>query len=348
MRKTGLGIPGDTFLINTRFLLIVSVFLGNIIEPLIGRHEELKALYLWIFTFHMPLFVFVTGYFARHSLTGEKGKQTLQLIGLQYLIFQTLYSIMDVAVFQVPDIKHSFFMPYLLCWFLMAHIIWRLVMLLFRYLKLKHPVLAAVAIAVLIGYGGFDGGILSITRALVFMPFFAMGYSFDYDRFQAWLSGYRRVLAGAVSVGLLAVFVLYAGQIHPRWLVGAMNYVQMGHEEWYAGVYRLALYALQLVASIGLLAWVPRREMIITDWGKRTLYVFLLHGFVVRLAAVSGILELVDHPVEVALLLILSVGATILLAQPFVKKWTHLVIEPNIAWVNRVEQKARGLLGGAR
>ena len=254
-------------MINTRFLLIVSVFVGNIIEPLIGRNEEMRALFLWIFSFHMPLFVFVTGYFARYSLTGQPGKKVLQTIALQYFIFQTLYSVLDILAFQVPGIKHSFFMPYLLCWFLMGHIIWRLMMLLFTFLKLKHPVLAAVGIAVLIGYGGFDGGVLSITRALVFLPFFVIGYYFDYTRFRAFLSGYRRVMAAALSVGLFIYFAANAMELQPRWLVGALNYTQMGHGEWYAGIYRLVLYGLQLIASVGLLAFVPHGKSIMTDWG---------------------------------------------------------------------------------
>ncbi|MNP82387.1 hypothetical protein D3C76_1810070 [compost metagenome] len=72
---------------------------------------------------------------------------------------------------------------------------------------------------------------------------------------------------------------------------------------------------------------------------------FLLHGFVVRLTVFSGIYDRINHPLEVAALLICTVGATILLAQPFVKKWTHLVIEPDTSWLNRVEEKARGVLG---
>ncbi|MNN85544.1 hypothetical protein D3C81_2028480 [compost metagenome] len=72
---------------------------------------------------------------------------------------------------------------------------------------------------------------------------------------------------------------------------------------------------------------------------------FLLHGFVVRLAVVSGIYNPIDRPMEIALLLVFAAGATILLAQPFVKKWTHLVIEPNTSWLNQVERKAKGLLG---
>lgn len=345
MTQASIRHAGDIFLINTRFWLITTVFIGNLIEPLIGSQDTMKALYLWIFTFHMPLFVFVTGYFARPNLSGAPGKKMLQLIAMQYLVFQSLYSLLDVLIFDVPGIRHSFFMPYLLCWFLMGHLIWRSLMLLFGFLKLKHPLPVAVAVAVLIGYGDFDGGFLSVTRAVVFMPFFVMGYYFDYAKFQAWLSGFRRVAAGVIPLALFAILLINVGGIHPRWLIGAMNYVQMGHQEWYAGFYRLALYGLQLVASVGLLVWVPRFEFKMTDWGRRTLYVFLLHGFVVRLAVVSGVYPHIDQMWEILLLLVAGVAATILLAQPVVKRWTHLLIEPDTAWMNRVEQKAKGLLG---
>jgi fucose 4-O-acetylase-like acetyltransferase len=336
---------GDTFMINLRFLLITSVFIGNIIEPLIRDHMAVKTLYMWIFTFHMPLFVLVTGYFARYSLKGHHGKKMLQTIGLQYLIFQTLYSAMDASVFQVEGIRHSFFMPYLLCWFLMGHIIWRLLMLLFLHLKLKHPIWISAGIGVLIGYGGFENGFLSLPRALVYMPFFVMGYYFDYAKFQEVVTGYRRTIAAALSVAMFAILFIYAADINPRWLYGSVSYPQLGHYEWYAGFYRIFIYGVEILASLAVMAWVPRFESIMTDWGKRTLYVFLLHGFVVRFAVVSGVFRYMDQPLAIVLLLVFAVGATILLAQPFVKQWTHPVIEPDVSWLNRVEEKAKGLIG---
>lgn len=345
MGRANLDKTADTFMINLRFLLITSVFLGNIMEPMIGNHDVVKTMFLWIFTFHMPLFVFVTGYFARYSLNGDHGKKVLQTIAMQYLIFQTLYSVMDVALFRVEGIKHSFFMPYLLVWFLMGHIIWRLLMLLYLHLKLKHPVLISMGLAVLIGYAGFDGGFLTLSRAFVYMPFFVIGYSFDYSKFTEVMAGYRRVAAGALSVALFAVLFFYVKDINHRWLFGSLTYLQLGHTEWYAGVYRLFIYGVEFAASIALLAWVPRFESIMTDWGKRTLYVFLLHGFVVRLVTVSGVYRRIDNPLEIALLLAFAAGMTILLSQPFVKQWTHPVIEPDTSWLNRVEQKAKGLLG---
>lgn len=345
MLRPNMEKHGDTFMINLRFLLIVTVFLGNIVEPLIGDQISAKTLYLWIFTFHMPLFVFVTGYFARYSLDGSHGKKVLQTIALQYLIFQTLYSIMDVSLFQVEGIKHSFFFPYLLCWFLMAHIVWRLVMLMLLHLKVKHPVLITLGVGLLIGYTSLSGGFLSLPRALVYMPFFVLGYYFDYTKFAELVSGHRRVVAGLVSAVLMVVLFLQAPDLNHRWLYGSAAYSELGHPEWYAGIYRLFIYAVEFIASLSLMALVPRFESIMTDWGKRTLYVFLLHGFVVRFVAVSGVLDYVNNAFGVLLVVLFGLGATILLSQPFVKQWTHPVIEPDVSWLNRVERKARGIMG---
>lgn len=336
---------GDVFFLNLRFLLITTVFLGNVAEPLIQQMVPVKALYLWIFTFHMPLFVFVTGYFARYSLTGERGREALQQIALQYIIFQTLYSIMDVAVFHAPGIRHSFFLPYMLVWFLLSHLCWRLLLLAFLHLKVKRPVLVAVALGVLIGYGGFNGGFLSLSRTFVYLPFFIIGYSFSYERFAAWFSKRRRLVAGAAAVALFAALLATAGRINPQWLYGSFTYAELGASDWYAGLVRLGVYVLEFAASAAFLAWVPQRERIITDWGKRTVYVFLLHGFVVRLTVASGIYAFIDRPAEVAALLLAAVLCTVLLAQPFVKKWTHALIEPETGWIVRVERKAKGLLG---
>lgn len=67
--------------------------------------------------------------FRQKSLAGTTGRKMLLQIGLQYLIFQSLYSALDVSLFHVSNIQHSIFAPYLLLWFLASHACWRLLML---------------------------------------------------------------------------------------------------------------------------------------------------------------------------------------------------------------------------
>ncbi|MNW64240.1 hypothetical protein D3C74_425070 [compost metagenome] len=119
-----------------------------------------------------------------------------------------------------------------------------------------------------------------------------------------------------------------------------MTYMQLGAEEWYAGVYRLALYAVQITASLAFLGLVPYGLSRMTDWGRRTLYVFLLHGLVVRLAAASGIYDYIGNAAGAALVLLTAVLFTVLLAQPAVKRLLHPLVEPSVNWMITLQRAA--------
>jgi len=47
----------DTFYDNLKFFLIVTVVVGHFVSPLTDSSKFCKSLFLFIYTFHMPLFV---------------------------------------------------------------------------------------------------------------------------------------------------------------------------------------------------------------------------------------------------------------------------------------------------
>ncbi|MEC0369722.1 acyltransferase family protein [Paenibacillus chibensis] len=337
MEKT-LSKQGETYFLNLRFLLILTVLIGNAIEPLIRQMDSVHALYLWIFTFHMPLFVFVTGYFAKGTLAGAAGRKTLLQIGMQYIIFQSLYSLLDMTVFRVQNIHHSFFAPYLLLWFLASHIGWRLLTLAMHKFNPAAQVVLSLVLGVLVGYLRLDGAWLSFSRTFVYLPFFVIGYHFSFDTFVHFFTKQKKRIAAAASALLLAIIAMYGLHMPEGWLFGSMTYMQLGHLEWYAGFYRIALYGLQFISGAAFLAWVPFRKRHITDLGRRTLYVFLLHGFVIRLAVISGLYNYMDHPLAVLMLIAGALCLAFALAQPVVRKITHPVIEPPVTWITRLER----------
>ncbi|MBE9915025.1 fucose 4-O-acetylase [Paenibacillus donghaensis] len=333
---------GETYFLNLRFILILTVFIGNAIEPLIHQMDGLHALFLWIFTFHMPLFVFVTGYFAKGGLDGTAGRKTLLQIGLQYIIFQSLYSFLDMTVFRVENIHRSFFAPYLLLWFLASHMGWRLLTLGMRKLSPTTQVVISLALGVLIGYLPLDGAWLSFSRTFVYLPFFVIGYHFSFDAFVQFFTKKKRMIAAAASAALFVIIALWGLQMPEGWLFGSMTFMQLGHTEWYAGLYRLALYGLQFASAAAFLAWVPFGQSHLTDLGRRTLYVFLLHGFIIRLAVVSGLYSYIHHPAAAMLLIAGAVLLAVALAQPIVRKMARPVVEPPVTWILRLERMSIG------
>lgn len=341
---------GETFGLNLRFLLIVTVFVSNAIEPLIQSDPGLKALFIWIFTFHMPLFVGVTGYFARHNLKGKAGNKVLRQIALQYLIFQTIYVLLDYWLFQVPGITHNFFVPYLLIWFLMGHLIWRIVMRLFIRWNIRYPVVVAIGIGLLVGFMPLDGAWFALSRTFVYLPFFMIGYSWNFASIYNFIRSWMRPVGAIVSASLLILIYMVAQDINPVWLMNNMTYRELGwlNSELNPVLLRLGIYAVEFIAAASFLAWVPQRICAITDLGKRTLYVFLIHGLIIRYAVYMGLYNYIHEGITTALLIAGSIACTILLAQPHIRKATHVVIEPNSeavfgwvrsgAWRRRMKQ----------
>lgn len=331
---------GETFFLNLRFMLIVTVFVGNMIEPLISDNNAMHSLYLWIFSFHMPLFVLVTGYFAKKNLAGAAGRKILLQIALQYLIFQSLYSALDVSVFHVSNIHHSFFAPYLLLWFLASHACWRLLMLGMGRWSKTAQIGFALAAGVAVGYLQLDGVWFSISRTFVYLPFFVIGYHFSFSTFAGLYKKYVKMAAAAASILLFALLATVGAGLPAGWLYGSMTYMQLGTGEWYAGLFRLAIYFLQFTASLAFLGWVPYQVNRMTDWGRRTLYVFLLHGFIVRLAAVSGLYGYIGNTAGTAALMFSAIVLTILLAHPGVKRSLHPLVEPSVEWMITLQRAA--------
>ncbi|MGG1651171.1 acyltransferase family protein [Paenibacillus sp. NRS-1780] len=330
---TSHDIQGESFFLNLRFMLIICVFAGNALEPLVGSLHIAQQWFSWIFMFHMPLFVLVTGYFAKTSLAGYAGRKVLLQIGMQYLIFQTLYSILDAALFHVSHIHHSFFAPYLLLWFLASHICWRLLMLAFQGMPPVVQLGISVLLGILVGYLPVDGVWLSISRTFVYLPFFIAGYHLHYADVRRFFTTPVRVIAGVVSLLLMVLAGTSYYGIPAGWLYGSLTYGELGHTEWYAGIYRIGIYGVQFIAATAFLSFVPAVTGRITEMGRRTLYVFLLHGLIVRTAAAKGIYDYIDTPVEVMLIVACAAGLCCLLTLPWVRNATHPFIEPRVDWM---------------
>ena len=329
-------------MLNLRFALIVSVVVAAGIEPLTGRFDALATVYLWIYTFHMPLFAFVTGYFARHNLQGRAGAKALLAIAVQYVVFQSLYSALDAALFHAADDGRSFFMPYLMLWFLAAHFGWRLLTKLTEAWRVRYPLLLSLAIGIAAGYWGADGDWLGLSRMLVFYPFFAAGYRLPPAWLAALYASRRRIALGLVPAALFAAIPLMPWHEAAGWLYGRFTYAELRAWGWEAPLTRAGVYALQFAAGAGMLALVPQRPGAWTKLGTRTLYVFLLHGLFIRTFINIGLYDSIrDWPQTVMLLHGLPALACVL-ASPAVKRLTGWLVEPPIeAWLGRSGHAAK-------
>jgi fucose 4-O-acetylase-like acetyltransferase len=98
---------------------------------------------------------------------------------------------------------------------------------------------------------------------------------------------------------------------------------------------RLLMYAVGTVLLLAVLAVVPSRRSWLTGIGAASIYIYLLHGFLVRGASSFHILDHVQSTLGIAVLVIVTIGVCLVLGSPLVRKLTQPLVEPRLTWLMR-------------
>jgi fucose 4-O-acetylase-like acetyltransferase len=119
-----------------------------------------------------------------------------------------------------------------------------------------------------------------------------------------------------------------------QWLFYDENYASIGGTEWWASGVRLLLMVVALVLSVAFFALIPRGQYRWTSIGTYTMYIYLLHSFVLYPFRESGVLRGLEPTwLFLPLVLLLSVVITVALASPLVRRVFRPVVEPRPGWL---------------
>lgn len=270
---------------NARLILIFFVVLGHLIEKTAINNPLCYSVYVFIYLFHIPAFTLISGFFSKKAETiPRKIKNYL----IYYLIFEFIYAI-------ALSEKSSMFLvnPYWIMWYLLSLILWNIMLMFF--IKLKHPIVLAFIIGIATGYINRIGYVLSLSRTFVFFPFFITGYYLkqsDLDKLNTFnikaLKGFanekccRYAVKCTSATVITSIFMLVNKfRIPHKWLYGSYSYAALGHPEWYAGVYRLCIYAITSILCLSIFILIPHKKFRFTYIGANSLNTYLLHGIFV-------------------------------------------------------------------
>lgn len=288
---------------NAKLVLIFLVVFGHMIQPFTDGSHGINTLYMWIYTFHMPAFIFLAGFFAK-GLGNKKYVMNLaKKLLLPYLIFQVLYSGYYFFLGH-GDWATGIFYPHWSLWFLFSLFSWHLLLFFFKKMPALISMLVAVGIGLVVGYFGEIGHTFSLSRTFVFFPFFLIGYWITKDHVM-FLKRKSMRLTSLVTMALVAIAIFVAPQFNSSWLLASKSYIDLGLPE-YGLAARLLVYATSAAMAMSVLAWIPTRNNVLTKFGTQTLYVYLLHGFFVQyfrdknLFEVSSVIDIVGIAVIAA------------------------------------------------
>ncbi|MFE4449701.1 acyltransferase family protein [Streptomyces sp. NPDC056796] len=327
----------DAYFDNVKYLAIVLVAVAHAWEPVMEGSRTTRALYMVVYTFHMPAFILVSGYFSRSfDMSSPKVKRLVTGVVVPYVIFETAYSLFRRYVGGVEDTPITLLDPLYLTWFLIALFIWRVTTPLWQ--SLRHPMPVALTIAVLASVTPEIGDDLDLQRVCQLLPFFVLGLLMKPEHFQ--LIRRREVRMAAVPVAVGALLFAYWAAPHMRlgWFYRSNAAQEMDAPWWSGAVMSLAMFGCALLLTIAFLAWVPRRPMWFTVLGAGTICGYLLHGFLVKGAEYSGLFdryEWLSGPVGLVVVTLSAAAVVSLLCTPPVRRALRFATEPDMDWAFR-------------
>ncbi len=319
----------DSYFDNAKFILIFLVVFGHLIRSYIESDPFVLSLYKTIYTFHMPAFILVAGLFAKGFYKkGYIGKLAKKLI-LPYILFQLIYTIYYYFLYDKSTFELDPLNPHWSLWFLISLFCWNVLLYVFiKWFKFKPAMglTAAIVLGLLVGFVDEVSNYLSLSRTFVFFPFFLLGYYMKKEHFEYFKTSKARISAGIIIL-LVFLGMYFVPEFSDKWLLGSKPY---GDFEWNdiisLGV-RAIVYALNFVMIFSFYAFVPSKEQFFTNWGRNTLYVYLLHGFIIRLFRVSDIKDSINPTASLLLFLAVSLILTSIFSTKLLTSITQPIIE---------------------
>ena len=202
----------DLYWDSLKFVLISLVVYGHVVGSYMPLGGFNRAIYNLIYTFHMPLFIFVSGRFSQIK-DRDKYKKGILRIFETYIVFQIIWRIIEIAggtEINLLFIAKVIATPCWTLWYLISLVWWRIMLLAIPEKTLRESPLLILAISIVVSVlSGFVpiNHHFSIQRTMAFLPFFFMGYYSTRIKVKEYLNKIPVFLPS--SVILICFFVVY-------------------------------------------------------------------------------------------------------------------------------------------
>lgn len=274
LRESAASMPYSHLADNIKMILIFLVVFNHLIAFRLVK-ADINVRYIWygITIFHMPAFIFVSGYLSKN--TQNATKNVIHLL-IPYVLGYTMTWYAHIWLGKNMD--YELLRPSgTAMWYLMALLAYRLTIEAFG--KIRFVVPLSIVFALWAGTRAEFSTYLSASRIVVFYPFFVAGY--------LWKNEYTlavRKFKGRWVFILISAILLY---LVPHCMIsnempvdifrGNHSYLVSGLTNPQGIVIRLLMYLVSFVVIFTLFSLVPQRKSIFSFIGRNTMPVYFFH-----------------------------------------------------------------------
>ncbi|AWB93411.1 acyltransferase family protein [Aeromicrobium chenweiae] len=324
------------YLDNARYWVMLLVVIGHSLTEYVVM-DSAKGVYTWIYLFHMPFFILISGYTARHYIGDFRQiRRIVSTLIVPYLLVETSLQLLTRHYDGEPKTL-MILSPQWLGWFLAALFLWRITTPIWR--ALKYPITTSIVISLLAGLIEIPN-VLALPKVLALLPFWVIGLHMNRELFMK-LGDWRIRAASVVALVVAFIFCqLYSADWTTQWLLWKDRYDEapLDATAWEGMTTRGELLLVGAVLTFATLSLIPRSRSITTVLGGRTFYCYLLHGYIIIL--LDRELDLWQRFEEygawavIGFMVAAVVVANLLMTKPVATVFRPL-FEPRLTWLFR-------------
>lgn len=258
-------------------ILIILVVFGHAIEylKLDGIFTKIQGV---IYVFHMPVFIFISGYFSKKFEDAES--KNIKNVLIPFFIFNTAYIILDekTRIDGKTAEYLNIFMPVYAYWYLFSLFIWKV---LIKYVtKFKFSIVLIFLISLYIGIVNEANRFLSVSRTLAFFPYFMLGYYTSRVHIEKIRKLNKKLTVPIILILMGITYILSDNIIDVELFKNAQSYHSLKVGNLKGMEIRTFQFCVSILMTVCLINLVPQKNNYLSNIGQKTITVYLLSSFI--------------------------------------------------------------------
>lgn len=266
---------------NLKFILIFLVVLGHIADIYAEISPVTGYIRFFIYTFHMPLFIFVSGLFCKNTVNKRKYNKIFSYLVL-YLVIKILnFFARWAAEGSMPAFRllYEGSTP----WYAFSLFAFCLITIALKNFNKKYVLVLSIIFALIIGYDNKIGDYLCLSRIIVYYPFYYLGYILDAKKVENELN---KKSIKIFSILFLIISVIFIVVFYDE--INVLKFLFTGRNSYHdvfncnlpwAFLMRFVCYLFAFLMGCSVIALTPGKMCngLCASIGAKSLQIYILH-----------------------------------------------------------------------